>query len=203
MRQMRLVIIGLVLSAACSVAGWAGDGVVALQTADPACPDDSGDFYVDCGNGTVTDNRSGLVWLKNADCAGFTDWFTARDFVAGLGDTGTGPAGYADCGLEDNSSPGEWRLPSAEELYEMFFGLGLSAPDCTPTLTNDAGDDCWSEGPSSFTGVMEAYWGSTPDTLDLTKVIFAYIGAPLGTVAVASTEKTGAFTHIWPVRGGQ
>lgn len=85
MRQMRLVIIGLVLSAACSVAGWAGDGVVALQTADPACPDDSGNIYVDCGNGTVTDNRSGLVWLKDADCAGFTDWFTARDFVPAWG----------------------------------------------------------------------------------------------------------------------
>jgi hypothetical protein len=46
----------------------AGDGVVALQTADPSCPDDSGKIYVDCGNGTVTDNRTGLVWLKNADC---------------------------------------------------------------------------------------------------------------------------------------
>jgi hypothetical protein len=47
---------------------WAGDGVVALQTADPSCPDDSGDRYVDCGNGTVTDNDTGLVWLKQANC---------------------------------------------------------------------------------------------------------------------------------------
>lgn len=84
----------------------------------------------------------------------------------------------------------------------MFFGDGISSSNCTPTLTNDAGDDCWSEGPSSFTDVTEVYWGSTPDTSDLTMVIFAYIGAPPGTVAVAPTDKSGD-VHIWPVRGGQ
>ena len=64
----------------------AGDGLVALQTAAPACPDDSGDRYVDCDNGTVTDNETGLVWLANADCSGTMDWFEAMAAVAGLSD---------------------------------------------------------------------------------------------------------------------
>ena len=55
---------------ACSVQGaQAGDGVVALQTADPSCrglPFQADYIYVGCGNGTVTDNRTGLVWLVNA-----------------------------------------------------------------------------------------------------------------------------------------
>ena len=58
---------------------------------------------------TVTDNRTGLVWLENADCLGAVDWFTAKEVVAGLSDLqGSDPD---DCGLSDDSSPGEWRLP--------------------------------------------------------------------------------------------
>jgi hypothetical protein len=48
--------------------------VVALQTVVPSCADDSANRCVDCGNGTVTNNDTGLVWLANADClTGFVD----------------------------------------------------------------------------------------------------------------------------------
>ena len=99
---------------------WAGDGVVALQTAGTSCADGSGNRYVDCGNGTVTDNETGLVWLANADCLGSVDWLTASEFVAGLSDKPEGSIAAAhDCGLSDGSSPGEWRLPSMEEWEAM------------------------------------------------------------------------------------
>ena len=100
---------------------------MALQTADRSCPDDSGNVYVDCGNGTVTDNRTGLVWLKDANClsgapgGGAVDWFTAMEFVAGLSDQpATSAAAAHDCGLSDGSSPGEWRLPTAAEWEAMM-----------------------------------------------------------------------------------
>ena len=185
-RVWGMVLTMMMMPAAAAREARADGGPVALQTADPACPDDSGDIYVDCDNGTVTDNRSGIVWLKNANCFGEVNWSQARDAVSGLGDTGTGIAGFADCDLTDNSSPGEWRLPSVSELYEMFRGTGLSAPNCTPTLTNDPGDACWTDGPSSFTDVQDFYWGSTPNPADPTKISGVYIGVA-ATVAALLT----------------
>ena len=130
----------------------AGDGVVALQTADPSCADDSGDIYVDCGNGTVTDNRTGLVWLKNANCliavGGDVDWYTAMDFVAGLKDIpSSSVAALHDCGLSDGSSPGEWRLASVDELERIINdALGQGATRTAPfhlprSRTTAASDD--------------------------------------------------------------
>ncbi|NIQ41785.1 MAG: hypothetical protein GTN85_06885, partial [Pseudomonas stutzeri] len=94
---------------------WAGDGVVALQTADPSCRTTTTPppRYVDCGNGTVTDNKTGLVWLKKADCIGAWQWSSAMEFVAGLSDLADSrvcfPLGLTsdecDCGLSDGSSP--------------------------------------------------------------------------------------------------
>ena len=74
-----------VLHGSCDLGGpaSAGDGVVALQTAAPTCPDDSGDRYVDCDNGTVTDNETGLVWLANADC--FGGWAGLRQWLRSPG----------------------------------------------------------------------------------------------------------------------
>ena len=39
--------------------------------ADGPCFDNT-NRYVDCGNGTVTDTVTGLIWLQDADCLGFT-----------------------------------------------------------------------------------------------------------------------------------
>ena len=47
----------------------AAPGAVALTIADLSCGDaSSSDIYIDCMNGTVTDNRTGLIWLKNVGC---------------------------------------------------------------------------------------------------------------------------------------
>ena len=63
---------------------------------------------MDCGNGTVTDTVTGLIWLKQADCLGVHDWAAANRAAAGLKD--------GDCGgLTDKSSPGDWRLPTKDE----------------------------------------------------------------------------------------
>ena len=193
----------LVAPMALPASSLAGEGLVALQTADASCPDDSGDIYVDCGNGTVTDNRTGLVWLKNANCLnGTVDWFTAMEFVAGLSDKpATSVAAADDCGLSDGSSPAEWRLPSVEE-WEAMIADALGDPDCTvtpPTITNDSGSACWVSGPSSFTGVLSSvYWSSTT-------VVTAPTGAyvvDLFDAFVGVLDKPNTI-NVWSVRGGQ
>ncbi len=191
-------------------AAWAGDGMVALQTADPSCADDSGDRYVDCGNGTVTDNATGLVWLANANCLdGAYDWHTAMEFVAGLSDQPASSAAAAhDCGLSDGSSPGEWRLPSLAEWEAMMSGANVLA--CSPAITDDQGTGCWADPlvcflsgrTCSFTGVVSShYWSASTVvvTFPTTGAWFADLGD--GTVGIISTKITDYY--IWPVRGGQ
>jgi hypothetical protein len=48
---------------------FAGEGLVALQTAHPACQEyGSSAVYTNCDNGTVADNRTGLVWVPLRVC---------------------------------------------------------------------------------------------------------------------------------------
>src|SRR5690242_12532270 len=42
--------------------------------------------YADCGNGTVTDTATGLIWLKQADCLPSANWAGAKQAVAALKD---------------------------------------------------------------------------------------------------------------------
>lgn len=193
-----------------SLPAWAGDGVVALQTADPSCPDESGDRYVDCGNGTVTDNDTGLVWLANANCFGLLDWFEAMAAVAGLADLPDNGVPCAsltsdecDCGLSDGSSPGEWRLPTIEE-WDVMVEYADDVLGCEPTISSDAGNDCWDQqcvngGACSFYGVQSAwYWSSSSYVPNPTGVWYVFLAD--GGVAVYGKGDT---IYVWPVRGGQ
>ncbi len=184
-----------------------GSGLVALQTAAPSCPDDSGDRYVDCDNGTVTDNETGLVWLKNADCFGWTDWYEAMAAVGSLSDLpddgeacDTLTADECDCGLSDGSSPGEWRLASVAEWEVMV------SPTCQdPALSDDEGTGCWNSpcdpGSScSFYGVQtEYYWSSSSYVPNPSKFAW-YVDLSDGSVYLVGKAIA---KPMWPVRGGQ
>ncbi|MGE0704817.1 MAG: DUF1566 domain-containing protein [Vicinamibacterales bacterium] len=125
---------------------------------DPPCFDNENRF-VDCGNGTVTDAVTGLVWLKDAGCLGTTDWAAGSLHAAELAD-GT-------CGLGDGSAAGTWRLATLDEWRRTIavatrMGCSLEGPLEPPALTNDAGTSCMADGPSSFTNVTSSgYWTST------------------------------------------
>ena len=200
---MRIGVLGVFLGAVLSLpsSGLAGEGFVALQTADPSCPDESGNTYVDCDNGTVTDNRTGLVWLKNAFCFNSQmSWLDAMAITAGLADlSGNDPD---DCGLSDGSSPGEWRLPTKADWEAMVGDAngvrgGLT---CNPAITNDEGTACSQEGAgSSFTNVFGLYYcSSTTVSSDWTK----YQAMLLSDGGLDPIDKTLS-CMIWPVRGGQ
>src|SRR5713226_567436 len=79
---------------------------IALPTAADACLDKT-KRYVDCGNGTVTDTATGLIWLKQTNCFPAAAWDDAKKMAAGLKS--------GDCGLADGSSAGDWRLPTIAE----------------------------------------------------------------------------------------
>jgi hypothetical protein len=152
--------------------------------------------YVDCGNGTVTDTVTGLIWLKNAYCLGSLDWATANQTAAGL-KTG-------DCGgtLTDGSSPGDWRLPTKEEWAATIshaVSLGCTSYGSGgPTLTNDAGTACYTVGPTSFASVLgDFFWSS--NAIDFLPVTAAMVRLDIGTVNYH--DKTSIFP-VWPVRGG-
>ncbi|MEO5334110.1 MAG: DUF1566 domain-containing protein [Magnetococcus sp. YQC-5] len=64
--------------------------------------------FCDNGNGTITDSKTGLIGLKNADCFGPQNWDEALSKVAALKS--------GDCGLTDGSTAGQWRLLTKDEL---------------------------------------------------------------------------------------
>jgi hypothetical protein len=68
--------------------------------------------FTDNGDGTVTDELTGLVWLKDADFYGELSWEQALAVVRHL-DTGS-------AGLSDGSAAGDWRLPTIKELFSLI-----------------------------------------------------------------------------------
>jgi hypothetical protein len=74
--------------------------------------------FTDNGDGSVTDNLTGLVWLKNTNCFGNQEWLLAL--------TSTGTLADGACGLTDGSIQGAWRLPNVKEFQSI---LSFQVPD--------------------------------------------------------------------------
>jgi len=95
--------------------------------------------FVDNQDGTVTDNLTGLIWMKNAGCFPPTFWANAVTDATQLA-SGT-------CGLTDGSVVGDWRLPNVIELESV-----IDASASNPALTVG----------NPFTNVSNGiYWTST------------------------------------------
>jgi hypothetical protein len=111
--------------------------------------------FTDVGDGTIRDNDSGLIWLKDASCDnlphtdhGIANWEYAIVAAVEL-TSGT-------CGLTDGSEEGDWRLPTKAE-----WAAFMSAVYWNPALVNTRGDAQWSEG-DAFTGdPSQGYWSIT------------------------------------------
>jgi hypothetical protein len=148
-----------------------------------------GTRFSDMGDGTVRDEDSGLIWLKDASCSdlastdslGRAGWQEATDVVR---------FNVADgiCGLKDGSVRGVWRLPTQVE-WAAFLDRDYSYP----ALCNAAGDDQWEEG-DAFDGVVyNFYW-----SFDAYDEIYAWVsGTRQGTAAIF---EMGELLYIWPVR---
>ena len=155
--------------------------------------------FTDNNNGTVTDNLTGLIWLKNANCTDTVGGInkSSGTFIGALGWndalTWSNNLGAGNCGLTDGSTAGQWRLPNVRELQSLVhYGFSF------PALSNTAGTGQWVEG-DPFTNPQSVnYWSSTTHmwytgiAWDVTPY---YGGVDVG-------SKTNPY-YVWPVRGGQ
>jgi hypothetical protein len=141
----------------------------------------------------VTDDLTGLVWLKNADC--FSDNYGWSTWPEAVTETNTLEDGQ--CGLNDGSSAGDWRLPTIGELRSLF-DPGLSPPylpdghPFTNVPYDSAVDDGWA-----------GYWSGT---LSTDHPSFAWSVDLASSVAYYDiTTRIYSYyweAFVWPVRDG-
>jgi len=91
--------------------------------------------FKDNDDGTVTDNQTGLMWLKNAGLVSQRDWDRAINFCEGLK-----IAGYND-----------WRLPTVKELFSLVDPSQYrpALPEGHP-FTNVQSSGYWSSSTYAF-----------------------------------------------------
>jgi hypothetical protein len=184
-----------------------GAPAAAGKTAAGGCWVD-GQRYADCGNGTVTDSVTGLIWLKDAACAslGVPGFAAANAAAAALHD--------GQCGLTDGSAAGQWRVPTRAEWQATLAGpLGLIATfgACSnPPLYANDGVTCYNnsaQGPGfsqhAFIDVVSGgYWSSSVYELDPTyRYIVDLSGSSSGGTPHFSIAQVSAL-NVWPVRNG-
>jgi hypothetical protein len=132
--------------------------------------------FADNANGTVKDNLTGLIWLKNANCFSYQTWTNA------LAVSNTLASGA--CGLTDGSAAGAWRLPNVRELQSL-----IDYGKYNPALP--AGHP--------FSGVQaNYYWSSSTSANYPSYAWFVYLNDGY----VNGNGKTNS-NYVWPVRGGQ
>ena len=123
-----------------------GKGILKTGQTTSFASGDDGDLelgltlsYTDNGDGTVTDNNTGLMWAKDGNGAGCYNggtrtWTQAIDFADGL----------------DFANYDDWRLPNVFELFSLISNLESShgAPHIDTTYFTN-------------TSVSAFYWSST------------------------------------------
>jgi len=143
--------------------------------------------YTDNGDGTVTDNRSGLVWLKKANCFGRQNLKKAMQKAANLAS--------GQCGLRDGSRRGMWRLPSKDEWKAMVDKKYAKRDWSQPAISNAAGTGLWKEG-DAFSGVQAVYYWSSTEYANLSGYAWS-VNLSYGNVL--TDVKYNAY-YVWPVR---
>jgi len=159
-----------------------GDDVSALQGL--AWP---GTRFTDNADGTVTDHLTGLVWLKDAGCMSPSAWASA---LAAANQLASGA-----CGLSDGSTPGQWRMPNANEL-ESLIDISQVSP-AVPAAH-----------PFTNITLANAYWSSTTYmalTANAMAIRFTdgrwINGADAGDGGFSNAKATTA-NSLWAVKSG-
>jgi hypothetical protein len=135
--------------------------------------------FTDNGDGTVTDNLTGLIWLKNANCFGSELWADALTDCNNLA--------HGSCGLTDGSSAGDWRLPNVNELESL-----ANAEEPTTHI--------WLNG-QGFTNVQGShYWSSTKFANFPTRAWQIFM--PYGDIYYWGYT-VDKISFVWPIRSRQ
>jgi uncharacterized repeat protein (TIGR01451 family) len=160
----------------CAGTGQDGETRMGITWPDPRFTDNS--------DGTVTDNLTGLMWLKAINCFEGKAWQQALDTVKGFN---AQPGDYSCVGYTAMYS--DWRLPNRTELMSLTdFSQDYPAlPPGYSTFFPDAGiwsSYCWSStscAPGGY-GPQEAW-------------LYSFYGS------IQHEPKTSRGC-VWPVRGG-
>ena len=115
--------------------------------------------YLDHGDGTVTDQRTGLIWQKSPDFDNKRTWAQAQTYADALQ-----LAGHDD-----------WRLPTVKELYSLidFRGSSMTVPP-RPYIDTDYFDFQYPDPSTGDRLIDVQFWSST-----------AYVGLTMGGDATA------------------
>ena len=132
--------------------------------------------FTDNGDGTVTDHKTGLIWLRDASALGRLTWPEAVIACAALADW--------QYGLTDGSNAEDWRLPNINELCSL-----IDRAQVDPALP---------EGHPFVRVEPNVYWSATsyvcyPSCAWL-------VGFGNGYVSTCGRTSTA---HVWPVRNSR
>lgn len=171
----------------CTNTGQDGDTLSGISWPTPR--------FTDNNNGTVTDNLSGLMWLKDANCIathypgfdndnvagdGQVTWQHSLDFVAGINNQT-----YSNCGAGYT----DWRLPNRKEVHSLFDKSRYN-----PALP-----------PNPFINVQGwlIVWTSTTD-MQIGGDTWNAMTAELTDGVEGRNDKSSyaELRQVWPVRGG-
>jgi hypothetical protein len=136
-----------------------------------------GPRFTDNGDGTVTDDLTGLTWLKDGGCLR-KNWSYALQAIE---DINANPGNY-NC-LEYAGNYSDWRLPNVKEL-ESLINYGAKNP--AAWLNSEGFVNVWSYyywSSTTFPGSNQAW------SIDMTK-------------GNLTPVKKGSSYNVWPVRGG-
>ncbi len=136
--------------------------------------------FTDNGDGTVTDNLTGLMWLKDGGCIKKNKWKDSLNAVAELNNN---PGNY-NC-LEYIANYTDWRLPNVKEI-ESLTNYGVS--DSAAWLNSEGFVDV----NASF------YWSSTTHQVNSSKAWLV----KMSNGKEIPVPKSYRY-HVWPVRGTQ
>jgi hypothetical protein len=145
--------------------------------------------YTDNGDGTVTDNQTGLTWEKKSDDGTIHD----KDDVYSWGDA----FGVFIAGLNTANFAGhnDWRLPNRYELESMFDLTGGN-PAVDAAFNNNCIPACL-VATCSCTQPDTEYWSSTSVALS---TVFAWVAFSNG--GVNFDHKSFSTASVRAVRGG-
>jgi hypothetical protein len=143
--------------------------------------------YTDNGDGTVSDNVSGLMWEKLADDGSIHDKDTLYTWANAFSSKIAGLNALSFAGYND------WRLPNIKEL-QSIINFGVANPSTYPQLTNGCMPGCTVLTCSC--NLIASYWSSTTvGTGASAWVVFFSEGRTIFTL------KSGTFS-VRAVRGG-
>jgi hypothetical protein len=135
--------------------------------------------FIDHGDGTVTDELTGLMWLKDGGCLGRESWRIRAYWAIDSLNIDPGSLGCQDY----TNSYNDWRLPNINELESL---VNAGRPDCSAWLNSLA-----------FTGVEQNYyWSSTTNSLNLGEAWTVHMW-----VAYVEPRSKYVMSSVWAVRG--